>query len=224
MSIGDHSGFGGEIVCVWSVTAAEKAAAARNTERDDTHPSILPLRKRQMGFWNMLKSACSDYGRHCSEFGEQNHNVFSRPSNTLPVCVTDENGSFGSGVPGEAQNGESEFVVEFEYQVQTTLSQTVARLRQDDSALSRVERAISDAVVESLFSGNRCTVPPATSAMKSGEAAEDNGPGATRRRKATRALQYSYYDQLTGFREDPQDQVVLGSEGSTCGRWIDSEY
>lgn len=148
----------------------------------------------------MIKAtACEAYGRHCGSSGEYNHNVFNRPSNTLPVCETDASGNFGSGTLDASSNDGVEYVVNFEYQVQTTLSQTVARLNSENSPLQEIEKAISDAVVEGLFSGSQCTVP---AVIKSG----DN----TRRRQ--RYLQ-SYSDQLSGLRTEPMDEVLPGSAG-----------
>jgi len=171
-------------------------------------------------FINMLKStACQTYGRHCSDNGEQNHNVFFRPSNTLPVCATDSNGDFGSSI----ENG-IPHIVEFEYQVQTTLSQTVGKL--NTVTLRDIERSISDTVVEGLFAGMQCTVP---AVVKSGstETAEDDGDGdgaPSLRHRSQRNLRYLqqqpeeqsryyYSDQLSGLSAEPQDMVLPGSAG-----------
>jgi len=167
-------------------------------------------------FLNMLKStACQTYGRHCSGDGEQNHNVFFRPSNTLPVCETDGDGAFGTSIDNGIPH-----TVEFKYQVQTTLSQTVGKL--NTATLRDIEKSISDTVVEGLFAGMQCTVP---AVVKSGatESAEDGEPSLRRRstRRDLRYLQqeqsrYYYSDQLSGLSAEPQDMVLPGSAGGAC--------
>ena len=183
-----------------------------------------PHTKDETMFWNMLrlpnyqqKTACTDYGRHCPENGEYNHNVFDRPSNTLPECVADANGAFGSGALEQPPDGSSSLVVEFEYQVQTTLSQTVGVLEAEDSALRRVERSVSDALVEIMFSGTQCTVPPVVMSgdkQNSTSAATEDPDTRFRRRRDLQG--YSYWYQLTGFQEEPVDQILPGTEGGAC--------
>jgi len=189
-----------------------------------TDQQLQPHTRDETMFWNMLrlpshhvqKTACSDYGRHCPDNGEQNHNVFDRPSNTLPECVADANGEFGSGALEQPPDGSSSLVVEFEYQVQTTLSQTPTVLEAEDSALRRVERSVSDALVEIMFSGTQCTVPPV---VMSGDKQNTTSAAATTedpdtRWRRRRDLQgYSYWYQLTGFQEEPVDAILPGTEG-----------
>lgn len=152
-------------------------------------------------FFGMLKTACNAYGRHCSSDSELNHNVFTRPSNTLPECVLDDKTqAFGSGTVIDHDG--SEFLVEYEYQIQTTLSQNVVGLNdENDSALRRVENAMAQALVRSLFGGVSCTVSPVIKQL---------GNVRSRRRKLR-----PYFEQLSGFRSEPIDQVLLGSEGGT---------
>ena len=162
-------------------------------------------------WFKMLKgTACEDYGRHCSEEGENNSNVFYRPSNTLPVCETDASGNFGTGTLDVSSNDSTEddveHVVNFEYQVQTALNLTVARLDAADSPLYAIEKAISDTVLKGLFSGSQCTVPPA---IKSRDQTRQ-------RRLRRRSLQLYYSDQLSGLRSAPADKVLPGAAGGAC--------
>ena len=167
-------------------------------------------------WFKMLKgTACEDYGRHCAEEGEYNSNVFYRPSNTLPVCETDASGNFGTGTLDVSSNDSTEddveHVVHFEYQVQTTLNLTVARLNAADSPLYAIEKAISDTVLAGLFSGSQCTEPPA---IKSRDETRQRTRQLLRTRH--RSLQLYYSDQLSGLRSAPTDQSLPGAAGGAC--------
>ena len=171
-------------------------------------------------------TACEDYGRHCAEDGEYNSNVFYRPSNTLPVCETDETGDFGTGTldasSNDSKEDDVEHVVQFVYQIQTTLDMTVARLNKANSPLQSIEKALSDTVLAGLFSGSQCTVPPAIKARdqtrhrRLGQAPPRQQLQSQHHHPSRRHLQLYYSDQLSGLRSAPADEVLPGTAGGAC--------
>lgn len=194
-----------------------------------THPcSTPPVVMFDFVFIKMMLrgTACEDYGRHCAEDGEYNSNVFYRPSNTLPVCETDETGDFGTGTldasSNDSKEDDVEHVVQFVYQIQTTLDMTVARLNKANSPLQSIEKALSDTVLAGLFSGSQCTVPPAIKARdqtrhrRLGQATFQLQHQPQQHHPSRRHLQLYYSDQLSGLRAAPADEVLPGTAGGAC--------
>lgn len=165
---------------------------------------------------------CQEEGRHCHPFPEQNHNVFNRSDNDDAVvsvkrssCTSDAAGAFGSA--SNINNATTVFqraavndffLVEFQYQVQTSLSQTVPSLLSNASALLSIEKAVSDLLVATFFEGcNDATT-----------AASAEHTGAWQRRRDHVRLQQSQEssdDGLTGLTAAPADRILPGLAGGT---------
>lgn len=130
-----------------------------------------PLNSRRLQY-------CSEGDRHCQPVPEQNlnttstgsassgnltnstddSNIFNRTDVTAgsknASCASDSNGLYksnSSNKQNNSSNNGSDLVVVFQYQVQTSRSQTVISLQSNMSALLVIEKAISDLLVGNLF-------------------------------------------------------------------------
>jgi hypothetical protein len=92
--------------------------------------------------------------------------------------------------------------VEFQYQIQTTLSQRASTL-QDQGTLRAIEKKISDVLVDNLF-GSSC-------GSYSDESSE-------RRSLLSDIIvgNFGDADSLVGLSADPSDEIIPGIAGRKC--------
>jgi hypothetical protein len=190
----------------------------------------------------------SDTARHCAP--PKRRNVFSRgqvtsdPNLTLVqapvyddggaikdiVCESDEQGNFGTepaiGMNSQAtRNKETSAEVAFRYQVQTTLDLNVDEL--NDSALSSLEKALSDRLIPSFFPssslrGNdlvRCV--DASPQNETEQTLASHTPSRRGERQLYSGLWFSEdntFAHVSYLKALPGDHIVPGVEGGKSYR------
>jgi len=134
-----------------------------------------------------------DQRRHCSDPREHNSNIFAQEIDPEPdtACVTDEAGDFGY----TSSSSSYREVVEYQYEVQTTLAMTAPEL--NGNVLGQLEKALADYLVPELFQGPLCEVDAFREQQDEGE----GGSGSL--------------DDLTGLSSDPADALAPGVEAGT---------
>jgi hypothetical protein len=184
------------------------------------------------------RRTCESGDRHCDPSPEQNQdNIFDRnrhnidpPTNDINTttsengsqdsyCTSDSSGSYSVSKDGTSNNSQAtDLVVQFQYQVQTTLSETVTDLQSNSSALLAIEKAISDILVASFFEEchNATTASElrVVTTTRSGIRRKRRDLIRIRRNQDT-AIGSGEVDLLTGVAATPPDRLLPGRAAGT---------
>jgi hypothetical protein len=184
------------------------------------------------------RRTCESGDRHCDPTPEQDQdNIFERnrhnsdpPTNDVNTtasengsqdsyCTSDSSGSFS--VSSDDTNNSSEatdLVVQFQYQVQTALSETVTDLQSNSSALLAIEKAISDILVASFFEECRNTTTASelrlVTTIWSGFRRKRRDLIRIRRNQDS-TVGSGEVDLLTGVAATPSDRLLPGRAAGT---------
>jgi hypothetical protein len=177
------------------------------------------------------RRTCESGDRHCDPTPEQDQdNIFERnrhtsdpPTNDVNTttsengsqdsyCTSDSSGSYSVRNAIASNNTQAtNLVVQFQYQVQTTLSETVTDLQSNSSALLAIEKAISDILVASFFEECR----NATTANELSVVTTKKSGIRRKRRDLVRIRRNQEVDLLTGVAAAPPDRLLPGRSAGT---------